>query len=201
MCIYVCIYIYIHIYIICMYIYIYIYIYVLSSSRKPSGRFLLFMVSVVDIIQRLFMMSVVGFLMASVVAGNICLWFPSLVFSWFPSWQENMFYGFRRWTLGGFCHRRRIHKFRMYRAIPSFFWCFQDWFPSLFFLCNGFRRGMNKFYFYGFRRLCFWVSVVARNVFVWFPSLVSCLYGFRLLQDRGCLSDGSGKKDHIRTFP
>ena len=43
------------------------------------------------------------------------------------------------------------------------------------------------------------VSVVARNAFLWFPSLVS-FYGFRLLQDRGCLSDGNRKKT-TRTFP
>ena len=61
-----------------IYMYVYIYIYKLGSSRKPSGRFL--MVSVVDIIQRLLMVSVVGFLMVSVVAGNV-------------------FYGFRRWFL------------------------------------------------------------------------------------------------------
>ena len=46
------------------YQHIYIYIYILSSSRKPSGHY--FMVSAVDIIQRSFMVSVVGFL----------LWFP-----------------------------------------------------------------------------------------------------------------------------
>ena len=55
----------------------------LSASRKPSGRFL--MVSVVDIIQRFLMVSVVGFFMVSVVAGN--------VFNGFRRW---FFYGFRR---------------------------------------------------------------------------------------------------------
>ena len=61
------------------------------------------------------------------------------------------------------------------------------------------------------------VSVVAGNVFLWFPSLlflwfpswqgtlfmvsvVGVFYGFRLLQDRGCLSDGNRKKT-TRTFP
>ena len=62
------------------------------------------------------------------------------------------------------------------------------------------------------------VSVVAGNVFLWFPSLVvfygfrrgkerffmvsvvGFFYGFRLLQDRGCLSDGNRKKT-TRTFP
>ena len=116
-------------------IYIYIYIHTHSSSRKPSGRFFfLFMVSVVDNIKRfvygfrrwfsylwfpssqetiLYMVSVVGCLMASVVAGKLCLWFPSLDF-------------------GGFCRRRRVQNFRTSRAIPCFFCvCFSDWFPSL----------------------------------------------------------------------
>ena len=43
------------------------------------------------------------------------------------------------------------------------------------------------------------VSVVAGNVLFWFPSLVF-FNGFRLLQDRGCLSDGNHLKI-IRTFP
>ena len=94
-----------------IYVYIYIYTHTLSSSRKPSGRFL--MDSVVDIIQRLFMVSV--------VAGNVLLWFPSLVCLWFPSWQENVVYGFRRQIFDGFCRRRRIHNFRTYRVIPRVF--------------------------------------------------------------------------------
>ena len=84
------------------------------------------------------------------------------------------FYGFRRWTFGGFCLRRRIQDFRMYRAIPclfmflglvsiaGFFKWFSSWqenvvlwFPSL---------------------VSFMVSVVARNVFFWFPSLVFCMF-------------------------
>ena len=49
----------------------------------------------------------------------------------------------------------------------------------------------------------FMVSVVARNVLFygfrrWF---VFCCYGFRLLQDRGCLSDGNRKQKNTRTFP
>ena len=54
---------------------IYIYIYILSASWKLPGRFL--MVSVVDITQRFRMVSVVGFLMVSVAAGNVFLWFLS----------------------------------------------------------------------------------------------------------------------------
>ena len=58
------------------------YIYIYSASWKPQG---LVLVSVVDIIQRLFMVSVVGCCIVSVVAGNIVLWFLSLAL-----------YGFRR---------------------------------------------------------------------------------------------------------
>ena len=42
------------------------------------------MVSSCGIIQRLPMVSILGFLMVSVVAGNVSLWFPSLVSLWFP---------------------------------------------------------------------------------------------------------------------
>ena len=70
-----------------------------------------------------------------------------------------------------------------------FFFFFLKWFPSwqetLFFMVSVVGFSM--------------VSVVARNVFLWFPSLVFS-NGFRLLQDRGCLSDGNRKKS-IRTFP
>ena len=61
----------------------------------------------------------------------------------------------------------------------------------------GFRRGKGRFLwfpslvFYGFRRgkeRLFMVSVVV------------LFYGFRLLQDRGCLSDGN-RKTTTRTFP
>ena len=52
-----------------VYVYIYIYIYVLSASRKPSGRFLWFPSSTPSNV--LFMVSVVGFFMVSVVAGNM----------------------------------------------------------------------------------------------------------------------------------
>ena len=51
----------------------------------------------------------------------------------------------------------------------------------LFVLFYGFRRGKERF-FHGFRR---WLSFY---------------FGFRLLQDRGCLSDGS-RKTTTRTFP
>ena len=63
-----------------------------------------------------------------------------------------------------------FYGFRRGRKMFSYFL----WFPSLVFL-NGFRRGRERF-FYGFRR--------------WFFN------GFRLLQDRGCLSDGNRKKNY-----
>ena len=93
-------------------------------------------------------------------------WLPSLFFVssiclWFPSWQGTSFigfrrwflfmasvvagkrfvYGFRRWTFGGFCRRRRIHNSRMYRAILRFYLCV-------------FRTGFRRCF-------CFMVSVVA----------------------------------------
>ena len=34
------------------------------------------------------------------------------------------FNGFRRWIFGGFCSRRRIQRFRTYRAIPRFSFVF-----------------------------------------------------------------------------
>ena len=128
------------------------------------------MVSVVDIIQRVVLwFPPLVFVIVSVVVGNVCLWFPSLVWLWFPSWQETFVCGFRRWFLGGFCRRRRIHNFRMYRAIPRVV-CFQDWCPSL--VCvYGFRRGRKTLCMVSVNGL-FMVSSVARNVVVWFPSLV-----------------------------
>ena len=88
------------------------------------------MVSVVDIIQRLFMVSVVGCLMVSVVAGNVFVWFPPLLFYGFRRGRKTLVYGFRRWILGGFCRHRRIQTVRMYRAIPRFLFVFR----------TGFRR-------------------------------------------------------------
>ena len=51
--------------------------------------------------------------------------FPSFVFLFgFFRGRKTFSYCFRRWTFGGFCRRRRIHDFGMYRAIPRFFLCF-----------------------------------------------------------------------------
>ena len=128
---------------------------------------------------------------------NVFVWFPSSVFClWFPSWQEAfvygfrrfcccygfrrgrkmLFYGFRRWIVGGFCRRRRIHNFRKYRAIP-FLLVFRTGFRR--YLFYGFRRGRETFVygfrrwfiFHGFRRgkeRFFIVSVVV--FFLWFPA-------------------------------
>ena len=72
---------------------LYVYTYILSSSRKPSGRFLFCMVSVVDNIQRFLMVSAVVFVvMVSVVAGNVFFFF---------------FYGFHRWFVYGFRRGRK----------------------------------------------------------------------------------------------
>ena len=87
-----------------------------------------FMVSVVDITQRFRMVSVLGLFMVSVAAGNVFLWFPSLVsFLWFPSRQETFSYGFRRGTFSyGFRRGTFFNGFR----------------PGTFF--NGFRACSNK---------------------------------------------------------
>ena len=71
----------------CIYIYIYIYIYIHTYLVGHGNRQDVFlMVSVVDIIQRVCLVSVAGCVMASDVAGNILimvsvvgrflLWFP-----------------------------------------------------------------------------------------------------------------------------
>ena len=53
--------------------------------------------------------------------------------------------------------------------------------------------------FYVFRRWLFYGFRRGKERLLWFPSLV--FYVFRLLQDRGCLSDGNRKKRNNRTFP
>ena len=62
--------------------------YIPSGSWKLPVRFR--MVSSCGIIQRVRMVSVLGFLTVSVVAGNVSLWFPSVVSLWFPSSQETI---------------------------------------------------------------------------------------------------------------
>ena len=94
--------------------------------------------------------------MVSVVGGNVCLWFPSLFFYGFRRGRKTFCYGFRRWAFGGFCRRRRILDFRMYRAIPRCL-CFEDWFPSLVCLMVSVAAGKHS---------CM-VSVVVCS---WFPS-------------------------------
>ena len=77
-----------------------------------------FSLSVVDIIQRF----VYGFRRCFFV-----LWFPSSPETFcygFRRGRKTLFYGFRRRIFGGFCRRRRIQNFRMYRAIPRFLFVF-----------------------------------------------------------------------------
>ena len=84
-CVYTCVYVNTcHI----MYIYIYIYThtYIVPLGNRQDVYLFVAMVSVVDSIQRyLYMVSVLGLFMVSVVAGNMCLWFPPF-----------FVYGFRR---------------------------------------------------------------------------------------------------------
>ena len=136
---------------ICIYKYVYIYIYTFSLSRKPSGRFL--MVSVVDIIQHLFMASFVArnvfflgfrrwflFLMVSVVAGKrFCMVSVAglLVDSAAAGGSTSLECierflvcfcvfrtGFRRWFFYGF---RRGRKTFCLWFLSSFFYCFPSW--------------------------------------------------------------------------
>ena len=160
---------YIYIYI-CIYLYLYLYLVrhgnrqdILFGSRRRHHPTFFFMVSIV------------GSFMVSVVAGNICSWFPSLVVLWFPSWQENVFVMVSvarclvdSATAGGSTNLECFERFLVFCAFRT-----------------GFRRSLFVMVsvvaathcFYGFRR--WMVSVVARNF----------CHGFRLLQDRGCLSD------------
>ena len=94
MCIYVYTYIYIYIYMFMYthtYTYIYIYMYThICLVRHGHRQDVLFVVSVVDIIQLLFN----GFrrwfcLMVSAVAGKRIVWFPSPDFRWILPSQED----------------------------------------------------------------------------------------------------------------
>ena len=94
---------YTHLLRMCVCIYIYTYIYLVRHGNRLD----VFMVSVVDIIQRFYgfrrwfvdgsrrhmkrylMVSVVGLLMVSVVAGKHFLWFPSLDCWWILPPQED----------------------------------------------------------------------------------------------------------------
>ena len=146
-------YTHIHMYIYAyIYIYIYIYIFTLSSSRKPSERFLWFPSSTSSNVlygfRRWFFHGFRRrrkrflngfrrwFCMVSVVAG------------------KPFFNGFRRWICGGFCRRRRIQDLRMYRAIPRLL-CFQDWFPSLVFVMVSVVAG-KRFLMISVVGFCLW---------------------------------------------
>ena len=98
------------------------------------------------------------------------------LFLWFPSWQENISYGFRRWIFGGFCGRRRIQHFIMYRAIPFCCCVFLGLVSvAVFVLMVSVVAGTYIFLFmvsvvarnfsYGFRRFHFYF------VCLWFPAV------------------------------
>ena len=168
-----------------------------------------FMVSVADIIQRFVYVCIYIY----IYIHGFRRWFS---FVWFPSSQEtcygfrrwffggfrrgrktfSFFYGFRCWIVGGF-RRRRIHNFRMYRAIPRFVFktgfrcCFLLWFPS-----------WQENVVLWFPSLVFpWFPSWQRIVCLWFPSLV-------LFMVSGCYRTAAVspmetilKKRTIRTFP
>ena len=93
-----------------MYIHIYL-------VRLGNHQDVFVMVSVVDIIQHLLWFPSSCLIMVSVLAANVCLWFPSLVCYGFRRVRKRCCYGFRRRIVDGFCRRRRIQHFRMYRVI------------------------------------------------------------------------------------
>ena len=149
----------------------------MGSSRKPSGRFLCFPSSTSSNV--FFMVSVVGFVYGFRRGKERFLWFPSLVFCmfsvvagkrclWFPSLDV-------WWILPPqedpkFQNVSSDSSFRVLLGLVSVAGVFMVSVVGCFY---GFRRGKEGLLM---------VSVV---VFV---------HGFRLLQDRGCLSDGNRKK-------
>ena len=106
----------------CIYIYIYIYVYLLRHGNRKDV--FLWFPSSTSCNVSFCMVCVVGFL----------FWFPSsqetfamvsVVFVYgFRGGRKTICYGFRRWTFGGFCRRRRIQHLKMCRTIPRFFLCF-----------------------------------------------------------------------------
>ena len=139
-----CIYIYTYTYI---YIYIYIYTYIcihicLIVCLGNHQDVFLFMVSVVDIIQHYFMVSIVVFVNGFRRRRKRCFMVSVVGFLlWFPSWQETFVYGFRA------CSKRRL-RCKVYtrstrglhevytRSTQGLPWqeTFCLWFPSLVYL-------------------------------------------------------------------
>ena len=90
---------------------------------------------------------------------------------WFPSWQVTF-------------------SFMVSAVARNVFLWFPSWQGTFFY---GFRRGRERFFMVSVVGILM-VSVVARNVFLMVSVVFLFLNGFRLLQDRGCLSDGNRKK-------
>ena len=69
--------------------------------------------------------------------------------------RNTFVYGLRRWIFNGLCPRRRIHNFRMYRAVPRFLFVFLglvavaaaklSFMVSVVGFFYGFRRGKGRF--------------------------------------------------------
>ena len=121
----------------CMYTYVYTYTYIYIYLVRHGNRQDIFLLwfpsstsSNVLFVRFVYFMVCSLVLMVSVVAGNIfCCFLPSFFVVIFVCMVSvvagnDLFYGFRRWIVGGFCRHRRIHNFRMYRAIPRRFVCF-----------------------------------------------------------------------------
>ena len=145
------------------YIYMYVYVYLV---RLGNHQDVFVKVSIADIIQLVWIVSVVGLFMVAVVAGNVVLWFPSLGFFygfrcgrkllclWFPCLQQQTAEAEAQGLHKVYTRSTRgLHEFYTRAAVARTDFV---WFPSLVFV--------------------FIVSAVARNDFVWFPSLVCLLW-------------------------
>ena len=113
----------------------------------------LFMLSSCCIIQCFYVVSAFGFLMTSVVAGNVFLRFPSLVFLWIPSSQETFVYGFCPWLFMVFVVAGKF-KFECIEREP---------------VLRTFIYGFRPCLFYGFRRRRKRFLIVSSLVFLGFP--------------------------------
>ena len=127
--------------------------------------------------------------MVSVVAGNVFLWFPSLVFkNGFHRGRKTCFYGFRRRIFDGFCRRRRVQNLRTYRVIPRFLWFLGLVSVAGFFMVSVVAGKHFLFVLFMVSVVgCFMVSVVAGNVsFCIFSFMVSVVFFFLFKMVSGC---------------